>query len=303
MLIESFRPGVVGSLGIDFDAVRAVNPGIVYCSTSGYGQNGPHATRAGHDLNYLAIGGFLATTHARADGGPPVPGATVADSAGGGMHAVIAILAALVRRGATGTGAYLDVAAADGVLALMSLAVDEYLATGAVPQPRHGLLTGRYACYDNYEAADGGWLTVAAIEPHFWANLCRLVGCEQWIPHQMDDAVQDEIRADLRAAFKTRTRDEWTEMLAPADTCVAPVLSVPEVVEDAQYAARNAFVDAEHATAGRFRQVGPVLAGQARPTSAYELRDATATDVDELLAGAGFAVEEIEQLRADGVVA
>ena len=294
MLIESFRPGVVGSLGIDFDAVRAVNPGIVYCSTSGYGQNGPHATRAGHDLNYLAIGGFLATTHARADGGPPVPGATVADSAGGGMHAVIAILAALVRRGATGTGAYLDVAAADGVLALMSLAVDEYLATGAVPQPRHGLLTGRYACYDNYEAADGGWLTVAAIEPHFWANLCRLVGCEQWIPHQMDDAVQDEIRADLRAAFKTRTRDEWTEMLAPADTCVAPVLSVPEVVEDAQYAARNAFVDAEHATVGRFRQVGPVLAGQARPTSAYELRDATATDVDELLAGAGFAVEEID---------
>ena len=239
VLIESFRPGVVGSLGIDFDAVRAVNPGIVYCSTSGYGQNGPHATRAGHDLNYLAIGGFLATTHARADGGPPVPGATVADSAGGGMHAVIAILAALVRRGATGTGAYLDVAAADGVLALMSLAVDEYLATGAVPQPRHGLLTGRYACYDNYEAADGGWLTVAAIEPHFWANLCRLVGCEQWIPHQMDDAVQDEIRADLRAAFKTRTRDEWTEMLAPADTCVAPVLSVPEVVDDAQYAARQ----------------------------------------------------------------
>jgi alpha-methylacyl-CoA racemase len=303
VLIESFRPGVVASLGIDYDAVRNVNAGIVYCSTSGYGQDGPYASRAGHDLNYLAIGGFLATTHARADGGPPVPGATVADSAGGGMHAVIAILAALVRRGATGAGAYLDVAAADGVLALMSLAVDEYLATGAVPEPRHGLLTGRYACYDNYEAADGGWLTVAAIEPHFWANLCRLVGCEQWTAHQMDDAVQDEIRADLRAAFKTRTRDEWTEMLAPSDTCVAPVLSVRELIDDAQYAARGAFVDAEHPTAGRFRQVGPVLAGQVPPTATYELRDATETDVGELLTGAGFAVEEIEQLRADGVVA
>jgi alpha-methylacyl-CoA racemase len=303
VVIESFRPGVVASLGIDYDAVRAVNPAIVYCSTSGYGQRGPHATRAGHDLNYLAVGGFLATTHPRGDGGPPVPGATVADSAGGGMHAVIAILAALVRRGAGGVGAYLDVAASDGVVALMSLAIDEYLATGVVPGPRHGLLTGRYACYDTYESADGGWLTVAAIEPHFWANLCRLVGCEQWIAHQTDDAVQDEIRADLRAVFKTRTREEWTEALAAADTCVAPVLSVAELVDDPQYVARDAFVEAEHPTAGRFRQVGPVLAGQVKPSRAYQLRDATETDVEQLLARAGFATEEIEQLRVAGVVA
>ena len=139
-----------------------------------------------------------------------MPGATVADSAGGGMHAVVAILAALVRRGATGAGAHLDVSAADGVLALMSLAVDEYLATGVVPGPRHGLLTGRYACYDNYEAADGGWLSVAAIEPRFWANLCRSSAASSGSTTQMDDAAQDDIRADLRAAFKTKTRDEWT---------------------------------------------------------------------------------------------
>ncbi len=304
VVIESFRPGVVALLGVDYDAVAAANPAIVYCSTSGYGQRGPHAQFAGHDLNYLAVGGFLGTTHARADGGPPVPGATVADSAGGGMHAVVAILAALVRRSATGEGAYLDVSAADGVLALMSLAVDEYLSTGVVPGPRHGLLTGRYACYDNYEAADGGWLSVAAIEPRFWANLCRLVGCEQWIAAQMDDTAQDAIRADLRAAFKTKTRDEWTARLMPADTCVAPVLSVPELVDDPQFTARGAFVEAEHPTAGRFRQVGPVLAGQVAPEGPYPLRDATATDVDEVLAGAGFTRAEIDALRgAEGVVA
>src|SRR5438105_9895012 len=130
VLVESFRPGVVDTLGIGYDMVAAANPRIVYCSTSGYGQDGPHAQYAGHDLNYLAVGGFLATSHPRADGGPPVPGATVADSAGGGMHAVIAILAALVNRASTGAGAYLDVAAADGVLALMSLAADQDLATG-----------------------------------------------------------------------------------------------------------------------------------------------------------------------------
>jgi alpha-methylacyl-CoA racemase len=303
VLIESFRPGVTASLGIGHDSVAAVNPGIVYCSTSGYGQDGPHAPHAGHDLNYLAVGGFLATTHARADGGPPVPGATVADSAGGGMHAVIAILAALVRRVATGEGAYLDVAAADGVLALMSLAVDEYLATGVVPQPRHGLLTGRYACYDNYETADGGWLSVAAIEPRFWANLCRLVGCEQWIDHQMDDIVQDAIRADLRAAFATKPRAEWARLLVAADTCVAPVLSVPEVVDDPQFVARGAFVEAEHPTQGAFRQVGPILAGQCAPAGAYQLRDAAESDVEHLLREAGYPDEEIARLRDAGAVA
>src|SRR5437763_11108286 len=119
VLIESFRPGVVDRLGIGFDALNSRNPRLVYCSTSGYGQDGPHAQWAGHDLNYLGVGGYLDCTGRRADGGPPIPGATVADSAGGGMQAVIAILAALVQRASTGAGAYLDVAVADGVLALM----------------------------------------------------------------------------------------------------------------------------------------------------------------------------------------
>src|SRR5437764_1317903 len=253
VLIESFRPGVVATLGIGYDEVNARNPRIVYCSTSGYGQDGPRSVWAGHDLNYLAMTGFLASTQPRGDGGPPIPGATVADSAGGGMHAVIAILAALVRRAATGEGAYLDVSVADGVLALMALHVDEYLATGEVP---HNVLTGRFACYDTYEASDGGWLAVAAIEPRFWANLCRLVGLDRWAARQTDDAVQDEIRADLRAAFKTKTRDEWTSLLAAADTCVTPVLGVDEV--------DVLTVDATHPDHGTFRQMAPTLAGTVR---------------------------------------
>ena len=275
VLIESFRPGVMDGLGVGYDAVAGRNPRIVYCSTSGYGQDGPYANYAGHDLNYLALGGFLSTTQPRADGGPPIPGATVADSAGGGMQAVIAILAALVRRSGSGTGAYLDVSAVDGVVALMSLAIDDYLATGAEQGPRRGLLTGRYACYDTYEAADGGWLSVAAIEPRFWANLCRLLECEQWTEHQTDDAVQDDVRADLRATFKTKTRDEWAALLMPADTCVAPVLTIPEVVADSQFVARRAFVEADHPEAGRFRQTGPVLAGQGPPDRPYALRESS----------------------------
>src|SRR5438067_7842519 len=237
VIIESFRPGVVDRLRIGYDAVKGRNPGVVFCSTTGYGQDGPRAQWAGHDLNYLAVGGFLDCSGRGPDMRPPIPGATVADSAGGGMHAVIAILAALVRRAATGEGAHLDVSAADGVLALMALQVDEYLAAGVVPGPAHGMLTGRYACYDVYGCADGQWLAVAAIEPRFWANLCRALDLERWIEHPTDDAAQAQVRADLVAAFRSRPRDEWVAELGPADTCVSPVLSVPQLVDDKQFLA------------------------------------------------------------------
>jgi alpha-methylacyl-CoA racemase len=303
VVIESFRPGVVDRLGIGFDTVSARNPRVVYCSTSGFGQDGPHAQWAGHDLNYLAIGGYLDCTGRDAEGGPPVPGATIADSAGGGMHAVMAILAALVQRATTGTGAYLDVSVADGVLGIMALQVDEYLATGEVPAPRHGLLTGRYACYDCYPTRDGGWVTVAAIEPRFWANLCTALGLERWIPHQTDDDVQAELRADLRAAFLQRDRDEWTALLASADTCVAPVLSVPELVDDAQYAARGTIVEAKHPEHGTFRQVGPVFAGMPAAAGPSIARDATVTDTDDVLRAAGLTDDQLVALRAAGAVA
>jgi len=300
VLIESFRPGVMARLGLGYEDVRGRNPRIVYCSTTGYGQHGPHASWAGHDLNYLAVGGFLDCTGRGPDDGPTIPGATVADSAAGGMHAVMAVLAALVRRAGTGEGAYLDVAVADGVLALMALQIDDYLATGAVPGPASGMLTGRYACYDTYRAADGRWLSVAAIEPRFWANLCRALGLEQWADRQTDDDVQDQIRIDLGAAFAQRDRDAWIAALAGDDTCVAAVLSVPEVVDDAQFAARGAFVKAVHPERGTFLQVGPVLAGMAAMSGPYEVRPGDVTDTDELLAGLGL---DPQRLRQAGVVA
>ena len=303
VVIESFRPGVVDRLGIGYPVLAGRNPRVVLCSTSGYGQDGPHAGWAGHDLNYLGVSGFLACTGRGPDGRPPIPGATVADSAGGGMHAVMAILAALVRRASTGTGGHLDVSAADGMLALMALMVDEYLATGAPQGPRSGLLTGRYACYDVYGTADGKWLTVAAIEPRFWANLCAALGLPEWEAHQTDDAAQDQVHADLSAVFRTRTRDEWVADLAPLDTCVAAVLEVDEVVGDPQYAARGAFVTAKHPTHGAFRQVGAVWAGTVPVPADQEVRDATGTDTRPLLRAAGVADAEIDALVASGAVA
>lgn len=303
VMIESFRPGVAARLGIGFEDVRAVNPAIVYCSTSGYGQHGPQSTWAGHDLNYLAAGGFLAMSGKRSDGGPALPGATVADAAGGGMHAAIAILAALLPAQQHGTGAYLDVSVAEGVLALMGLTIDEHLATGRIPAPGGDLLTGRYACYDLYRTRDGKWVSVAAIEPAFWANLCRALELAEWIPSQLDDAKQEAIRADFRRVLATRDRDQWVAALAGNDTCVAPVLEIAELTDEAQHAARGVFVDAEHPQHGRFRQLGPVLAGSDRTAASYRVPDGTTTDTDAVLGAAGMTETEIAALRRDGVVA
>jgi alpha-methylacyl-CoA racemase len=303
VVIESFRPGVVDRLGIGYEHVKRVNDRIVYCSTSGYGQTGPAAHWAGHDLNYLAVGGYLHCGGRRADGGPALPGATVADSAGGGMHAAIAILAALLRRGVTGTGEYLDVSVAEGVLFFTSLYIDQYLATGDRPGPGHDILTGRYACYDVYPARDGKWLAVGAIEPVFYANLCKALGCDEWIAHQTDDTCQEEIRAAFRAAFARRDRDEWVAELAPRDACVAPVYSIDELTNDPQLCSRRAFVAAAHAQHGSFRQVGPVFAGIDRSASTYPVPDASLTDTVDLLRKAGVPELEIERMRSEGVVA
>jgi alpha-methylacyl-CoA racemase len=303
VMIESFRPGVVDRLGIGAADVRAVNPGIVYCSTSGYGQTGPRSQWAGHDLNYLAVGGYLDCSGRNAEGGPALPGATIGDAAGGGMQAVIAILAALVRRQNSGEGATLDVSVADGVVALMSLYVDEYFATGEIPAPGHNILTGRYACYDVYRCADDGWVAVGAIEPHFFANLCRALDCEQWLAHQTDDAVQGEMRADFGAAFARRTRDEWVAELGPADTCVSEVASVPELVKEPHFRERDVFVQATSAGHGEFEQVGWVLAGMDRNQPGPEARDATATDTEALLGEAGYSAAEIAAMRDEGVAA
>jgi alpha-methylacyl-CoA racemase len=301
VLIESFRPGVMARLGVGYDDVKARNESIVYCSTSGFGQDGPYSQWAGHDLNYLAVSGYLDVGEKGEGGKPPIPGTTVADSAAGGMHAVMSINAALVQKQRTGQGAYLDVSVADGALQLMSLHLEDHLATGVTPGHRHTMTTGRYACYDSYQASDGGWLTVAAIEAKFWANLCNLLGLPQWATEQTNDEVQDQIRTELAAAFATKTRDEWTALLAPADTCVAPVLRIAEVVEDPQLLARGAFVEAEHPTKGTFRQVAPTLAGQVKEER-YVLRDGGDTDTDELLTLAGFSPDEITKLREAGAV-
>jgi len=165
------------------------------------------------------------------------------------------------------------------------------------------VLSGRYAFYDTYRARDGKWLSVGAIEPQFYANLCRALGLEKWSAHQLDDAVQEEIRSDFREAFASRDRDDWAAELAPANTCVAPVYEVAELAGDAQFQARGVFGEARHPEAGSFRQLAPVLAGMQKSDETVAVRDPAETDTERLLVAAGLPAAEIEKLRDEGVVA
>jgi alpha-methylacyl-CoA racemase len=302
VVMESYRPGVAARLGIGYDDIKRHNTNVVYCSTSGYGQDGPYAQWAGHDLNYLAVGGFLACSGRDSEGRPAIPGATVADSAGGGMHAAMAIVAALLNRLRKGEGAYLDVAATDGVLSLMSLYLDQYTATGVETRPNETVLTGAYAWYGVYNTLGGGAISVAAIESHFFRNLCRLLGLERFSDSQYDRAMQGQMKAAFQEVFMTRERDAWTELLAAENTCVAPVLSVAEVVEDKHLQVRNSFMQANHPEDGAFAQLGPVLAGCDRNQHVHQVAAAGVTDTDRILGVAGFSDGEIAQLKSSGSI-
>jgi len=228
VVVESFRPGALQRLGLDFETLRARNQRLIYVSITGYGQSGPWAAMAGHDINYLALGGALDLTGER--GGPPViPGIQIADLAGA-LHAVNGILLALAARARTGRGQAVEVSLLDAVAWLLPVPLAFHAATGQAPARGDGVLSGRYACYRVYETAGGRSIAVGALEPKFWQSLCRALGCEQFIPDQFaEDPRREEIISELTRIFRTRTAEAWFEYLEPANCCVTPVRTVAEV--------------------------------------------------------------------------
>jgi alpha-methylacyl-CoA racemase len=299
VLIEGFRPGVAARLRLGYEDVRCINSRLIYCSISSYGQTGPAANSVGHDLNYVAMSGMLAMGGHRSDGAPAIPGLTVADTSSG-MQAAICILGALLRRSSLGTGCYLDVSATDAMLHLMSLYVDEYLATGIEPKQGTSVLTGKHACYDTYETLDGHWLSVAAIEKGFFATLCDALGCPHRIPEQYDNAKQHEIRVDFKKAFASRTRADWLEVLGPLDTCVAPVNSIADVVMDPHFTARGAFGEALDPSGRSRRQVGNIYAASFGVK--VSIPPTERADYPAILSEIGISSAELAALEQSGVV-
>jgi len=225
VLIEGNRPGVMARLGLSFEELHAVNKRLIYVSLTGYGQAGPFAHLAGHDVNYLALGGVLSLNL------PIIPGVQIADLVGGSMQSVTGILLALVARQQTGEGRHVDVSMYQGVTSLLTIPLAAWQSTGREPVTGRETLSGRYACYKLYEAADGRWLAVGALEPKFWMELCTQLGCPELIPRQFEEP-QDEVKARMAAIFRTKSAEEWFEVLRESDCCVTPVRTVSEVAAE-----------------------------------------------------------------------
>lgn len=228
-LLEGFRPGVMERLGLGYETLRQVNPRLVYCALTGYGPGGPYRHRAGHDLNYIGLAGLLDLTGPR-DGPPVVPGAPIADIAGG-LWAAIGIMLALLDRERGGHGQRVDASLLGAALACLPFAVARQ--AGGEPMVRGASdLTGGVVCYNVYGTADGGYVTLAALEPEFWAAFCRAVGREDLLEAQFAAAVAGEPAYEaLRVLFQQRTRAEWAEVFKDIDACCEPVYSVAEALD------------------------------------------------------------------------
>jgi crotonobetainyl-CoA:carnitine CoA-transferase CaiB-like acyl-CoA transferase len=302
VLQEGFRPGVVDRLGISYEDVRKIKPDIVYASITGYGQTGPYRASGGHDLNYGSIAGFIGL-NARRDGAPTIPGALVGDFAAGGMSAAVHILAALLRRSESGEGAYCDVSITDALFQINSMVVGSYLLSGDEPRAGEAFFSGMWPWYDVYETKDGRHVSVGAVEPYFYANLCRTLEREDLVDQQWSFERREEIRKAFAEIFRSRTRDEWMQRFEGVNACFTPVHSTGEAAEDPQMQARKMVVEVEHPTEGRVRTLGSMLKLDETPLEIQHWMLDPSQDTDEILDEHGFSGREISELHEQGAVA
>jgi len=242
VLLEGFRPGVAHRLGIDYDTVRKINPKIIYCSITGYGQTGPYKNRAGHDVNFIGYSGVL-DLMGEANMPPSIPGVQIADIAGGGMNAAIGVLLALWARERTGKGQYIDISMTDGMASLLSLPLYFLQRTGETPKRGEWILSHRYACYNTYETSDGRYISIGAVENRFWKQLCEHLGVPEYASLQYDESRRQEILEFMRMTFKQKRLSEWENEFAELDVCWGRIQNLDEVLQDPVFREREMVVD------------------------------------------------------------
>ena len=310
VIIEGFRPGVVKRLGVDYETIKAINPGIVYCSLSGYGQDGPYSKLPGHDINYISIGGALGII-GTSDGPPIVPLNLLADFAGASLHGAVGILAALMSRNETGNGQYVDISFLDGVISLLTWFTSDYFSSGVVLNKGESALQGSYPYYGVYETRDGKYLSIGCLEPWFWENLCRVLGKEEYIPYQFapehflhkhKGGKWDEIFSDLKQIFLTKTRDEWFELLIKSDVPVGKVYSLDEVFTDPQVIQRQMVVETEHPTVGKVKQAGIAIKLSETPGKIRRLAPILGEHTKEILLELGYEQTQINELQQARII-
>jgi crotonobetainyl-CoA:carnitine CoA-transferase CaiB-like acyl-CoA transferase len=301
VVLEGFRPGVVDRLGVDYDSVRQVNPRIVYCSITGYGQNGPYRDRVGHDVNYLSFAGVLDLI-GEPDRPPSIPGIQIADIAGGGMNATIGILLALFARQRTGQGQYIDISMTDGMVGFLPTALFFSQLTGQEPKRADGILSHRYACYNTYETADGQYLSIGAVEYRFWKKLCEVLEVPDYAALQYDDERRHEILDFLRAAFRKKSLDQWESTLGNLDICWGRVQSLSEVLLDPLFQEREMVIDINGRDGKKTRTLGVPVKLSDTPGSVRTAPVGFGESTADILGELGYTSEEIEALEGKEVI-
>lgn len=297
VVLEGFRPGVAERLKVDYETVRKINPRIVYCALTGYGQDGPYRDLPGHDINYVSIAGALSAMSIR-NGRATVPLNMLGDYSGGGFLAALSIAVALLARVTTGKGQFVDVAMVDGVVSLLSWEASLFFAGGGTPRWGDTPLTGGIPCYYVYEAKDGGHVSIGCAEVKFWESLCRALDREDLIPYQFATGDEKEwVASQLREIFLTKSRDEWFHLLKDKNIPITPVYELDEVFTDPQVKHRQMVTEFDHPKLGKVKQTGICAKFSDTPGEIRSTAPLPGQHTDEILTQLGRSRDDIERLR------
>lgn len=256
VIVESFRPGVMERLRLDYETLKQYNDSIIYCAITGYGQTGPFKDKPGHDLNYIGYTGLLELM-GRSDEAPIVPATTIADIGGGAQPAIIGILLALFHRNQTGEGQFIDISMMDNVVSWLQTLLPAYLNANDKPKRGEQMLDGGRAYYNIYETKDNRYLAVGAVEPKFWSAFCEIIEREDLIERQEAPlAEQRQMQQEVQGIIKTKTLAEWTEIFEPIDACVSPILNFAEMEENPQIKARDMIQTIKDKDKGKVKHIG-----------------------------------------------
>lgn len=303
VVVDQFRPGVMDKMGLGYEDLKTINPGLIYCAITGYGLDGPMRDAAGHDLNYLSLSGITEVNGAY-QGMPAMCGAQIADIAGGTLHSVIAILLALRSREQTGQGQLCDISMLDGSVSLLAYTLGEWSATRQIPQRGNDLLTGGYAFYQIYATSDSKYVSLGAVEDKFFAEFCQKIGRPEFASQQWNKDAQRGLIEEIGAIFKEKTRDEWMAFFADSDICFTPILNLEEVCEHPQVQAREMILKMPD-----FGGSGQEMILTGLPIKLSETPGVVNCKFpllgehnDEVLSKAGLTHEEISRMRADKII-
>lgn len=292
ILVEQFRPGVMEKLGLGYEELKEINPRLIYCSITGYGQTGPMSMKAGHDINYLAKSGMMSFS-GRKDEGPVLYGTQIADIAVGSMNSVIGILAAANYRNQTGQGQHIDISMMDGLLQMNSLIGSQYLGGGELPQREGELLNGG-SNYDFYKTKDGRYFSVGSLEPKFWRELCQTLGVEA------EAATDLSVKDEIREKFLEKDFDEWVEIFKDKDACVEPVLNLKEAVEDPHVKERGLIVELDVDGEKVKQFASPIVFSETKQEYKFAGKK-IGTDTESILKKLGYSSEKISEFDGKDV--